>query len=289
MKTAFLTFEQFFGRKDIGSSRIRAKWVVEKWREAGPDIGEAEIYKFGGKYDVIVFQKAYWHEYANDFTGIKILDLCDPDFLHWGYPIKQMIEACDAVTCSSEALAEAVTEFAGEKPVWVIPDRIIDPDKFKQKIHVGDTKSVSWFGYAENFPMLESAIGAIKKFGLELIVVSSKPFVAGVSSAGLKITNFPWSSMTWEDDIRRADVVINPRGGNGRWKYKSNNKTTQSWALGMPVAHDQKELSELLTEKQRNDEVLRRRKEVLEDYDVKSSVEEYKNLILEIQNGKKAS
>ena len=58
MKIGFLTFEQFYGRKDIGSSRIRAQWLVNHWPEA-------ELFKMGEKYDVIIYQKVYWPENVN--------------------------------------------------------------------------------------------------------------------------------------------------------------------------------------------------------------------------------
>ena len=77
MKIGILTFEQFHGRKDIGSSRIRAKWVINHWPEA-------EEFVFGQKYDVVIYQKAYWLEHAQEFKGLKILDICDADFLHCG-------------------------------------------------------------------------------------------------------------------------------------------------------------------------------------------------------------
>ena len=84
MKVGIVTFEKFHGRKtnSIGSSRIRAYNLVKYWEEAS-------IYKHAKKYDVLIFQKAYWIEMAKKFEGIKILDLCDPDFLDWHYNIKR--------------------------------------------------------------------------------------------------------------------------------------------------------------------------------------------------------
>jgi len=65
------------GRKDIGSSRIRGEWLAN-------NCGDTEIFIQGKAYDVVIYQKAYWVEHAKLFKGIKILDLCDPDWLHWG-------------------------------------------------------------------------------------------------------------------------------------------------------------------------------------------------------------
>lgn len=290
IKTAFLSFEQFHGRKNIGSSRIRANWLVEKWKEAGADLGEAELYRYGGKYDVIIFQKVYWTEMAQAFKGIKILDMCDPDFLTWGYPVKEMIDACDAITTSSENLAVALHSIAGGKPIWYIPDRVLDPEKIEQKVHTGPTKSIAWYGYADNFPMLDSAINSVIKADLELLVVATKPYTprSVMATGKLRYRNLPWSPETWLKDVMKADLVLNPQGVGGKWKFKSNNKTTQAWAVGMPVVHNDAELKALMTEEQRITEATKRRAEVLADYDVRKSVEEMKKLILEI-NATKAT
>lgn len=291
MKTAFLTFEQFHGRENIGGSRIRANWLVEKWKQAGEEMGEAELYKFGGKYDAIVFQKVYWTDMAEVYRGVKILDMCDPDFLTWGYPVKQMINACDAITTSSENLAEAVLSFSGDKPVHYIPDRVLDPEKIEQKIHVGPTKSIAWYGYADNFPMLDAAINSIIKADLELVVVATRPYIprSVVNGKKLRYRNLPWTPTTWERDVRTADLVLNPQGTGGKWKFKSNNKTTQAWAWGIPVVHNEAELKNLMTEEQRIAEAKKRRSEVLTGYDVRQSVVDMKKLISEIYASKTAA
>jgi hypothetical protein len=118
-----------------------------------------------------------------------------------------------------------------------------------------------------------------------LIVIASKgnPFMLPPSVADkINLINYPWTAGTANDDLLRADVVINPRLDSGRWKYKSNNKTILAWALGLPVAHTKAELAELMTEEQRIAEVDKRRAEVLAEFDVKKSVEEYKALITDI-------
>ena len=279
MKTAFITFEDFLGKKDIGSSRIRAKYLIDRWSQAGPDIGEAELFKFGGRYDAVVFQKAYWWEFAEKFEGIKILDLCDPDFLHWGYPIYRMIEACHVITCSSERLAAEVAGLTS-KPVHFIPDCILDVEKSPRKLHFGPVRSVAWFGYAENFPVLNSAVPALAKRGLDLVVISSKPYNP---PAGIKINfrNLPWTAENWIDDFMRADMVINPQSLHGRFAFKSDNKTTQAWAVGMPVAGDDKELDEIIaltpTERQARGDSLRQW--AIENRDIRQAVEQMKTII----------
>lgn len=287
MITKFLSFEDFHGRKNIGGTRLRVHWPIAKWKEAGPDIGEASLYKFGDDMDVCIYQKVYNWDHAENFNGIKILDLCDPDFLHAAYPVKRMINACDAVTCSSEKLAEVVTSFAGEKPVWFIPDMVMDPEKLPVKEHKGRMKSVAWFGYADNFAALDQAIPAILKRGLELIVVATAPYEAQSNMEGLKLRNLPWGAETWERDFMTADIVINPKLNRGRFAFKSDNKTIHPWACGMPVAHNDTELDLFWEEEVRVKEGKEKRQYVIENRSVNKQVEMLKQLILEIKEKKK--
>ena len=277
----FITFEKFHGREDIGSSRIRARWLCNHWPEA-------EVARIGQNYSVIVFQKAYWLEYAQLFKGLKILDMCDADFKHWGYRIKEMIEECQAVVTSTVPLAEYMRKLT-DKPVVYIPDRIdLNSLGSRQKSHVGqgDTKIVAWYGYAENYPMLDASIGALAQLRIgNLIVISSRrsPYMLPPSMEGkINLINYPWTEATAMDDLMRADVVINPQISTGRWKYKSNNKTILAWALGIPVAHTKDELAQLMTEEQRIAEAKLRFAEVKNKYDIRQSVAEYKQLIEEL-------
>jgi hypothetical protein len=278
MKTGFLTFEQYHGKKDIGSSRIRCDWLIKHWKAAS-GIGDAERFTFGQKYDIVVFQKAYWIEYAQAFEGIKILDICDADWLQWSYNIKQMIDLCDAVTCSTMEIAKFLVQLT-DKPVVVIPDRVDFSEMPKPKVHEGPLKTAVWYGYAENFEVLEGAIPALKKRGIDLIVVSNKSFSTSIQ--GIEIKNFPWSPKTWIGDVMRGDVVLNPISKVGRFKYKSDNKTVQAWALGLPVVYTDKELDFFKDAEERNLEAKKRYAEVRTERDVKQSVVELSELIQEI-------
>jgi len=278
LSVGFCTFEKYEGRKDIGSSRIRAQWLCNYW----PD---AEIYKQGKKYDVIVFQKSYWVKMAEKFKGIKIFDICDADFLHWGYHTAEMIENCDAVVASTKTLAEQFGKFT-DKPVVYIPDRI-DIKKFiEKKKHVGRAKTAVWFGYSDNYPLLNSAIVALEKLELNLIVISNGIYNPGSIFTG-KCSNVKWDAETINSEILKGDIVLNPRIESGRWKFKSNNKTLMSWALGMPVAHDMGELGKFIYEEERKKDVEARQKEIREQWDVKISVDEYKWLINYLSNDAK--
>lgn len=283
MRTAFLTFEQYMGKKEIGSSRIRCDWLINHWNDAGHDIGTAERFKAGRKYDVIIFQKAFWMDYIESFDGIKILDMCDPEFMHWGSRVKQFIDSCHAVTTSTIALAEYIKQIT-DIPVHYIADRVDLDLVTPRKKHEGDAKIVAWYGYSQNYPMLESAIPAIKRLGLALIVISDRGgFVPSEIDDKLDLTNYPFNQDTLYDDLARADIIINPKSGASHWKYKSENKTVQAWAIGMPVAENDKQLKALMPVNARIEAQKRNFEAVKRDYDVRLSVEELKKLIVSIK------
>lgn len=275
MKVGFLTFEQFQGKKNIGSSRIRCDWLIKYWGD-----NNAERFRYGAEYDVVVYQKAYFWQHAQAYKGIKILDLCDADWLHWGYHLVHTMRFCDAVTCSTEEIARYIVNLT-DKPVWVIPDRIdfdVLKDK-KPKVHKGDLKKILWYGYSDNFEMLDPAIPAIKSRGLELIVISNKPYSLPAYGRGIDLTNYTWSPDTWVDDIMKGDLVINPKSKKGRFRFKSDNKTIQAWALGLPVAMNDRQLDQFITQESREKEQRDKLALVQKEFNVTKSVSELKDLI----------
>lgn len=274
---AILTFARYEGRKGIGSSRIRGEWLVNHWPEA-------EIFRHGADYDVVIYQKAYFVEHARKFKGIKIFDICDADFLHYGYRTMEMIDECDAVTCSSEQLAEQFKKFT-DKPVVYIPDRI-DLDTINvKKEHIGDAEVVVWYGYSTGFYLLKPIISFLSKLGLTLLVISDCDFNIGLGDK-LNVINKRWNEGTVNEDIIKGDIVINPFSKKGKWKFKSNNKTMNAKALGMPVATNSSELNELINVDARKKASEEGLIEVASEYDVKLSVRDYNELINSIKDGK---
>ena len=289
-KVGIITFEQFQGKRNIGSTRIRIKWPLKHWPEA-------EEFIMGRKYETFIFQKAYWLEGMEELDRyapnqhIKILDICDADWLHWGYRIKQILDTVDAVTTSTIQQAEFLTKYT-DKPIWCIPDRLelelFDGIKKEHEDKRADT--AVWYGYSENFPMLDSAIGALVTCGIKKLIVianARNPYQlpAGFASR-IEVSNLPWTEETYLTDILKGDLVINPKSDKGRWKYKSNNKTINAWALGMPVAHDQVELKALIDPVARKEEAEMRYKMAHEEYNVIDSVAEFRALIAELKQQK---
>lgn len=283
MKGSIYTMEIYENRQknSVGSSRIRGTWLTRYWPEV-------ELFKIGKKYDFCIFQKAYHLDYMRVFPGIKILDLCDPDWLD-GKPIMESIEICDAVTTSTEPLAEYLRTMT-DKPVLCIPDRLDLAEHTQTKVHEGPAKKAVWFGYHNNQVLLDPALPTLKRLGLTLTVISDLPYYPSVKAQNIddnwvkeNVTNIKYDPETANDDIiNSGDVVLNPRLEDGRFKYKSNNKTLTAWALGMPVAQDSEELERFLDPEERKREAVIRRKEVEEKWDVRFSVESYKKLLSEL-------
>lgn len=263
---AFLTFENFWQRKNIGSSRIRARWLLKY-------MPEAELFVQGKDYKCVIYQKAYWKEHIRAFKGKKILDICDPDWLD-GLEIMSILKYMDAVTVPSEALKEELANMT-DKPIYVIPDRVDFDGLPEPKKHEGTAKKVVWFGYSHNAEVLDQATMKLGAMGLELIVISEGNY----RTTDCPVTNILWDIETVNDEIQKADFALLPKMEIGRWKYKSENKTVQCWALGIPVAKTAQDLDRFMHADERNKEAENRYKEAKEKFDVKLSVEELRKII----------
>jgi len=282
---AFLSMEKFDGRdlNSVGSSRIRARWLLPYWPEA-------EEYVIGKAYSTMIFQKVYWESFKDlgNYKGIKILDLCDPDWLE-NKPVFEYIDWVDAVTTSTEALAEYIRKLRPNKLVHCIPDRVYLPEATPmKKRHEGVLKTLAWFGYSGNFHYLYSAFDELIGRGITLKVISNSECDLPLSYRGkLKIENIPYSYESVNKEIIKADAVLmlDP-GKDERGKYKSNNKILQSWALRMPVVNVPADIDKFMSGEAREKEANLRRKEVEDKWSVEFSVKEYKELIEKIKKSK---
>jgi hypothetical protein len=277
-----LTYEQMYSARNIGSSAIRARSLLRHWPEA-------ELFRMGSLYSAVIFQKAYWLEYALRFRGTKILDICDPDFLRWNSNSIEMARQCDALSASTPELATVVERYTGKRVVCV-PDRI-DYRLLGGRRPSHDGKGAAtiavWFGYRHNLPSLDSAIPALVDLGFKKLLViqeCSNHYQLPINyESRIEVEDHVWHAAVSHEIIRAADVAINFRLPSGRWRYKSNNKSLLAWALGVPVAHSDVELRRLATEEARIAEVGFRMRDIEERYDIRQSVEEYKKLIADLQ------
>jgi hypothetical protein len=270
MKIAMLSMEDYENRKfdTVGSSRIRCRWVEKYCKDIVP-------FKNGGEYDAVIYQKAYWKEHMDAFQGIKIFDICDPDWMD-GRPIVEVIEKMDAITCPTQALADYLKQLT-DKPVLVIPDRVDPEDHYPQKeVHIGRAKTVVWFGYSQNQVVLDQTLNILKKMDLKLVVISERPY----RDADV---NVKFDYPTLYQEMTKHDIVLLPSYTKDiRFTFKSNNKTLQAWAVKMPVAREIPDLERFMDANERQKEAELRYNEVLTKWHAKQSGPEYIELIKQI-------
>ena len=279
----FFTFSQFHNKiPAAGSTHIRVSQLIKYW-------DEAELYKYGENPDVLIFQKVYAaqdYQFPRHFENIKILDLCDPDWLDGVSGVKETIDCVDAVTVSSKALQTFVQQMT-DKPVVHVPDRFDISVIPKPKKHSGEATTVVWFGYRHNAGALRYAMPLINELGLDLIVISNDDPMAWQwipGEAGDKFREDHYKFLGYREetiyyDLQRADFAILPKGDRPQDPFKSNNKTVKAILAGLPVAKDVEQVKGFINPGIRRDYLEAHYRETIEAYDVKRSVEQYQELI----------
>lgn len=269
-KIGFVLFENYWQRKDIGSSRIRGHWIIKY-------MPNSELFIQGKQYDAIIFQKAYWKEMAREFKGVKIFDICDPDWLD-GTELVSFMKEMDAITVPTENLKKALSEMT-DKPIYVIQDSIDFEIMNKPKEHKERAKKVAWFGYSHNFDVLDPTLLKLRKLGLTLKVISDGSY----NSSECTIENVKWNKDTWQNELQDADFCLLPEKLAGRWLFKSQNKTHQALALGLPVAKNAQDLERFMEAEERTKEIEEKYKWIRENCDVKKAAERMLEIINSIK------
>lgn len=278
MKIGIQPFEKIHAHaKDTGSSRIRVYWLTKHWPEA-------EVFRYGQKYDTVIFQKAYIHRAFMDvFPGLKVLDVCDPD---WKQEVRfvEVLQKVDGVVTSTETLAEYIRKMT-DKPVLCIPDRH-DPTWYgTPKVNTETrAKSVAWFGYAGNVLGLRLMIPTLKKLDLEVTCYSDRETSDMIGCNFVK-----YNPATINEQLKRHDfLVLPPDTFNQDFRYKSNNKTVSGWYLGMAVAQTRKDIMRYLEGTERIKEVEARQKEIKDNWGIEHSVKQWKGFLHELEKTSKA-
>lgn len=280
MKVRALTYSRYHGKGQVGSTRLRVHQLYKYWPEY-------EEYKYGENPDVMVFQKVYvnadW-KFIEHFEGLKILDICDPDWLEM-QNVKQTIDAVDGVTVPTEALAEFLRQLS-DKPVKVIPDRHDIENIPPPKVHRGKVKKAVWFGYQQNAQVLQYVVPTLERLGIELTVIANdNPYANRYAlKEDFKYFFKHFDEDTILEDLRGFDVCVLPVGTRARDRFKSNNKTTLAWLAGVPVVKDVDELESTKTGPSRNKQAKECYNKAIEQYDVKLSVQQMKDFINELTN-----
>ena len=156
----------------------------------------------------------------------------------------------------------------------------------QQKEHFDKARTVVWFGYYGNAKVvLPQVLPSLKARGLNLLVVSNYVYEPDMDF-GVEVRNVDYRPESAFIDIQGADFAINPPSLLRNFKYKSNNKTLISWALGLPVASTAEDMDRFMKPEERNKEVVKRMKEIKEKWDIKQSVEQFKEILCDIQKTK---
>lgn len=277
----FFTFSQFHNKRPVaGSTHIRVEQLIKYWPES-------DLYKYGENPDVLILQKVYTaqdYPFLHHFKGKKILDICDPDWMNGFVQLRDTIEAVDAVTCPTEALRSFLAQMT-DKPVVVVPDRFDIEALPEPKKHRGEARSVVWFGYSHNSESLKTAIPTIERLKLNLIMISDDdPIAHRWGLGGLKdyYSFIKYDEETIYEDLQRADFAILPKGNRPVDVFKSENKTVKAQLAGLPVATNLETLNQYMNPEERQAFVDGNWKRIREDYDVRRSVEQYKELIKQL-------
>lgn len=284
MNVRFFDFSTFHNKiPPTGSTHIRVIQLMKYWPEA-------KKYKYGEKPDVLIFQKVYMaqdYQFPANFPGLKILDMCDPDWLNGMGGIKETVDAVDAVTVSSRGLQTFIKQLTN-KPVVHIPDRFDISLVPRPKKHVAEAKTVVWFGYRHNAENLRHAMPLINELGLNLLCISNDdpmpwqwlPGQTGDDyrkSGRYKFLGYREQNIYF--DLQNADFAVMPYGFRPIDPFKSNNKTVKAILAGLPVAHDAEEVKGFMVAGVRRDYMQKHYNKTIREYDVKNSVKEYKDLI----------
>lgn len=279
----FFTFASFHNKRPSpGSTVIRVDNLLKYWPEAG-------IYTYGENPDTLIFQKVYNsqdYKFITHFKGMKILDICDPDWMS-GFPtIKETVDGVDAVVCPTKAIADFLGQMT-HKPIHIIKDRFDLALVPEPKRHTRPAETVVWFGYSHNAELIKPVLPLIEKHGLKLLIIADDNPIPSrwchAPSTSLYIENnyryLKYEEETIYDNLQRADFAVLPKGFRPQDSFKSENKTIKANLAGLPVAYDLESFEYYLKAENRQSFVAAELKNIRADYDVRKSVEEYKELI----------
>lgn len=279
----FFTYPQFHGKREqVGSTFIRVQQLLKYWPEAG-------IYRYGENPETLIFQKVFVspdYQFPVHFEGKKILDICDPMWLE-GYDVVETCNAMDVVTVPTKGLSEFIKQFHDN--VHIIPDRYDIAALPKPKIHKGKAKTLVWFGYSHNATILKPALPLIDELGLKLILISNDdPIYNRFSKRKAEdwYTFKKYNEETIYQDLQEADFAILPDGFRPEDYFKSNNRMIRANLAGLPVAKDSEDVMKYMSASNRRKWFDDNYDIIKSEYDCRKSVEQYKDIISQIEREK---
>lgn len=248
------------------------------------------MYRYGDQADVMIYQKVYTtfdYKFQQHFKGIQILDVCDPDWKDSpDIFIKETLDAMDAVVVPTQTMQEFLEQLT-DTPIVIIKDRFDLAEFPAPKVHKGELKTVVWFGYAHNAESLKYALPSIERRDLELLIIANEDpsayrWANDSRNYDKKYKYVKFNHPDAYKEIQKADVCIMPANVRPLDIFKSENKTVQSWLLGLPVATTADELDTYITAESRNQAVKDVYGKMRAEYDCKNSIRDYKELIKQI-------
>lgn len=237
----------------------------------------------------MIFQKVYVtfdYKFIQHFGGIKILDICDPDWRDTpDIFIKETLDAVDAVVTSSQPLADYLQTMTDTKCLE-IKDRF-DLDEFPaRKKHFSEAKTAGWFGYSHNAETIRFAVPSLEARGMKLLIISNEdPAAWRWANKPEQFQKNNYKFVKYHDDLQartilqQADLAVLPKGNRPFDKFKSENKTIVAELCGLPVIRDSDELDKMMSGPAREKYIESVYNKLKADYRVEKSVEEYKELI----------
>ena len=286
MKIIFIPFyAQCPQHRYAASARFRAEWPA-KYLNADI-LDEKAIYSDLYNYELVIFQKTYnlkFLELAKRLRekGIKTgFDLCDAEWIGHEIEIKAMIETVDFITASTPAIMAWVLNEFPKKQCYVIPDGH-DLKYYNSALPVKQMAgplNYVWYGNSGTILSLKAIIGIIEaNSGPKdtLTIIADERARNAILSDKIGVKFVPWQLETVNDEIRRCNLVLNPRLDNESYRVKSNNKTAMAYILGLPcidkIANDERgwtnDLINLRLVKNRKKDVAEKREYFLNNFNM---------------------
>ncbi len=293
------------GPRAYAGARLRGFWLADvdpvHFKVFAPgdelaldDCGTVVFQKRQGDTD---FERA--HRYKAE--GRKVVyDLCDPVWLHDDpRHFYKMLAVADAVTVSSQALADAIADHPDiadgkvEKRIVVIPDRMLASAHPTTAEHIERDRPIRlvWFGAGQNRIALITALPLLSYMSysvpLELVVIDDLPQVkieAG-SPERAKVTHIAWTLETFHAQLVACDIAVLPPHPGPLGDYKSNNKAVTAWWAGLPTTsgYDLGELQQLATDADLRARMGKANRSIAErDYDITQSAAQWRALAAEL-------
>lgn len=311
MKILFVPFYvQCPQHRFAASARIRAEWPAKYLGAKLQNINKISLQKEVDErdFDLIIFQKCYnknfldlvlyLKEYNNEYrnkTDKKFIkfafDLCDAEWLNREEELKAMINLMDFVVASTNQIKKWVQKNFPDKICYKIPDG--HDLEYYQEFMDGCREPLNyelkpmnyiWYGNSGTIKSLKAILPTIERItgkGDTLTIIADERARGQVESQRIGVKFVPWLLDTVNNEVRKGNLVLNPRLDTPGYAVKSNNKTVMAYILGRPcidrIVTDEKgwlaDLMKFRNPAYRIEDVNKKRPELLAKYSMEAIAE----------------